>query len=533
MPEVIVVAAALSIQDPRERPADHQQAAEESHARFADPTSDFLGMLNVWRHLTEQQRSLSSSSFRRMCKAEFLHYLRVREWQDLVTQLRNAAEGVGLPGAKAHLASSAPGDALHQALLAGLLSHVGMRDGDRREYLGARGTKFAIFPGSALVKKPPRWAVAAELVETSRLWARVVARIEPEWALPLAEHLITRTYSEPHWEKRRGQVMAYERVTLYGLPIVTGRKVGYGQIDPVLSRELFIRRALVEGDWRTHHAFFAANQRLREEVEELEQRVRRRDLVVDDETLFEFYDKHIGPDVVSGSHFDSWWKRARRRDPDLLTLTPEALLAHDDAVDEQAYPDEIARESGRFPVSYAFEPGTDADGVTVHVPLALLPKVAAGEADELGWQVPGRREELIVALLRSLPKTLRRNFTPPTTFAAEVLPEIDPAQPLLDGLERALRRRTGITVPRDAWQLDKLPAAPAADLRGRRRRPDHRNRQGSQRATRSARPACASRRRAGRRRPGTHAASPAGRAAHCRARSPETSRTASSPHFPR
>jgi ATP-dependent helicase HrpA len=457
VPEVIVIAAALSIQDPRERPTDHQQAADASHSRFADPTSDFLGMLNLWRHVAEEQRSRSSSSFRRMCTAEFLHYLRIREWQDLVSQLRTAAEGLELSGARADLATSPPADALHQALLCGLLSHVGMREGERREYLGARGTRFAIFPGSALVKKPPRWVVAAELVETSRLWARVVARIEPEWALPLAEHLITRTYSEPHWEKRRGQVMAYERVTLYGLPIVSGRKVGYGQIDPALSRELFIRRALVEGDWRTHHAFFAANQRLREEVEALEHRVRRRDLLVDDETLFDFYDKRIGPDVVSGNHFDSWWKRARRRDPDLLTLTPQALFAQPDAVDEAAFPDEIARDSGSFPVSYAFEPGTEADGVTVHVPLALLPKVAGSEADELSWQVPGRRQELIVALLRSLPKTLRRNFTPPTTVAAQVMAELDPGEPLLDQLERALRRLTGITVPRDAWQLDNLP----------------------------------------------------------------------------
>jgi ATP-dependent helicase HrpA len=334
-----------------------------------------------------------------------------------------------------------------------------MGEGERREYLGARGTRFAIFPGSALVKKPPRWAMAAELVETSRLWARVVARIEPEWALPLAEHLITRTYSEPHWEKRRGQVMAYERVTLYGLPLVTGRKVGYGKVDPALSRELFIRRALVEGDWRTHHTFFAANQQLRDEVAELEHRVRRRDLLVDDETLFDFYDRRIGSDVVSGAHFDSWWKGERRRHPDLLTLTPEALLATGgtDAVDERAYPDEVARGAVRFPVSYAFEPGTEQDGVTVHVPLALLPQVAANGHDELGWQVPGRRQELIVALLRSLPKALRRNFTPPTTIAAEVLPELDPGESLLDGLERVLRRRTGISIPREAWQLDKLP----------------------------------------------------------------------------
>jgi ATP-dependent helicase HrpA len=458
--EVIVIAAALSIQDPRERPADRQQAADASHARFADPTSDFLGMLNLWRYLSEQQGSRSSSSFRRMCAAEFLHYLRVREWQDLVSQLRNAAEGLNVPGAQgagSFEAATANPDSVHQALLAGLLSHIGMREGERRDYLGARGTRFAIFPGSALVKKPPRWAMAAELVETSRLWARVVARIEPEWVEPLAEHLITRTYSEPHWEKRRGQVMAYERITLYGLPLVAGRKVGYGKVDPALSRELFIRRALVEGDWRTHHAFFAANQRRRDEVAELEHRVRRRDLLVDDETLFDFYDRRIGPEVVSGTHFDSWWKRERRRDPELLTLTPEALRASEPEVDENAYPDEVARGSVRFPVSYAFEPGAEQDGVTVHVPLALLPQVAASGRDELGWQVPGRRQELIVALLRSLPKALRRSFTPPSTVAAGVLPELDGGEPLLDGLERVLRRRTGVTVPRDAWQLDKLP----------------------------------------------------------------------------
>jgi ATP-dependent helicase HrpA len=458
LPEVAVIAAALSIQDPRERPADKQQAADASHARFADPTSDFLAILGLWRHLATEQRSRSSSSFRRMCAAEFLHYLRVREWQDLVSQLRNAAEGLDLGGAPNGWFESdaaAPPDVVHQALLAGLLSHIGMRDGERRDYLGARGTRFAIFPGSGLVKKPPRWAMAAELVETSRLWARVVARIDPAWVEPLAEHLTTRTYSEPHWEKRRGQVMAYERVTLYGLPLVTGRKVGYGKIDPELSRELFIRRALVEDDWRTHHAFFAANQRLRDEVGEYEQRTRRRDLIVDDETLFDFYDKRIGPDVVSGAHFDSWWKRVRRRNPDLLTLTVQSLQASDETIDETAYPDEISRDSRRFPLSYAFEPGSADDGVTVHVPLALLPQVSGG--DELGWQVPGRRRELVVALLRSLPKTLRRSFTPPTTVAAQVLPELDPDEPLLAALERALRRRTGVTVTREDWQLDKLP----------------------------------------------------------------------------
>jgi ATP-dependent helicase HrpA len=458
--EVIVIAAALSMQDPRERPSDKQQAADASHARFWDPTSDFLGMVNLWRHLGEQQQARSSSGFRRMCAAEFLHYLRVREWQDLVAQLRTAGRGLELPVSRsgAEMTTADPAT-VHQALLAGLLSHIGLRDGDKRDYLGARGSRLAIFPGSALVKKPPRWVMAAELVETSRLWARVVARLEPEWVEPLASHLVTRTYSEPHWEQRRSQVMAYERVTLYGLPIVARRKVGYGAVDPELSRELFIRNALVDGDWRTHHAFFAANQQLRSEVAELEDRVRRRDLMVDDEVLFDFYDQRVGPEVVSGAHFDAWWKKARRRDPELLTLTADAVRAGW-GIDEHAFPDEVERGAARFPVSYAFEPGTAEDGVTVRIPLVQLPQatgLSAGGGDELSWQVPGRREELIVALIRSLPKALRRSFTPPTTFAMQVLPQLDPDLPLLDGLERALRQRTGVTISRDAWQLDRLP----------------------------------------------------------------------------
>ena len=461
--DVIVIAAALTIQDPRERPSDRQAAADQSHARFADPTSDFLGMLHLWRYVIEQQQERSSSGFRRMCTAEFLHYLRVREWQDLVTQLRTSARELELPitPGRARDAEAANPTLVHQALLAGLLSHIGMKDGDKREFLGARGSRFLIFPGSALAKKPPRWVMAAELVETSRLFARVAGRIEPEWVEQLAGHLITRTYSEPHWEQRRTQVMAYERLTLYGLTLVSGRKVGYGAIDPEVSRDLFIRHALVEGDWRTHHAFFAANQQLREEIVELEERTRRRDLVVDDETLFHFYDQRLGAEVVSGQHFDIWWKQVRRRDPELLTLTPAALRASlDEEAVVQEFPDEVHRNEARFPLSYAFEPGSAKDGVTVHVPLAMLAGVAEpgrDGADELGWQVPGRREELIVALLRSLPKTLRRHFTPPTTTAAAVLPRIDAGEPLLDALERELRRHTSVTVPRDAWDLDKLP----------------------------------------------------------------------------
>ncbi len=283
--EVMVIAAALSIQDPRERPADKQTQADQQHARFRDETSDFLAFLNLWRYIREQQKERGSSSFRRMCKQEYLNFLRIREWQDIYAQLRTVAKQMGL-----HLNDQdAPADRIHVSLLSGLLSHIGMkdvkeskdsgqgggrRDGGRNEYLGARNAKFAVFPGSALFKKPPRFVMSAELVETSRLWARVNAKIEPEWVEPLAEHLLKRTYSEPHWEKDQAAVMAYEKVTLYGVPIVAQRKVNYGRIDPELSRELFIRNALVEGDWRTHHKFFADNRKLLTEVEELEHRAR-------------------------------------------------------------------------------------------------------------------------------------------------------------------------------------------------------------------------------------------------------------------
>ena len=337
--EVLVIAAALSLQDPRERPVEQRAQADQKHARFTDRTSDFLTWLNLWRYLKDKQRELSSSAFRRMCRAEFLNYLRVREWQELESQLRRVAKQQRL-----HLTASGDqidGDRIHQALLAGLLSHVGLRDPDARDYLGARGTRFSIFPGSGLFRKQPALVMAAELVETSRLYARVNAAIRPEWAEELGADLVKRTYSEPHWSKKRAQVLARERVTLYGVPLVADRLVSYGRIDREVSREIFIRHALVEGDWSTQQRFMARNRELLGEVEELEHRARRRDILVDEETLFDFYDARIGADVVSGAHFDTWWKKARRSEPDLLTFDPAMLVNQTaDSVDEQDYPDE-------------------------------------------------------------------------------------------------------------------------------------------------------------------------------------------------
>jgi ATP-dependent helicase HrpA len=477
--DVLVIAAALSIQDPRERPADHEAAATQSHARFvgSDPAkrSDFLTYLNLWRYLAERQDELSSSQFRRMCKREYLHYLRVREWQDLYGQLRSVVRGLGIavraPSGPAADWPEPDADGIHRALLAGLLSHVGMREGDGREYLGARGAKFAVFPGSALFRSPPRWVMAAELVETSRLWARINARIDPDWVESLAEHLVRRSYSEPHWEKDRGQVMAFEKVTLYGVPIVASRKIGYGRVDPELSRELFIRHALVEGDWRTHHRFFHENRALLAEAEELEHRARRRDIVVDDEALFDFYDRRVPAEVVSGRHFDAWWKSARRSQPDLLSFSAAMLVTEAaDRVTEAEYPTAWRQGELELPLTYQFEPGTAADGVTVHVPLTLLNRVRDEGFD---WQVPGLREELVTALIRSLPKGLRRGLVPAPDHARAALAALaadqagpaavdaafDPsAEPLLDALERELGRAGGTPIPRDAWDLDRVPA---------------------------------------------------------------------------
>ncbi|GAA1184291.1 ATP-dependent RNA helicase HrpA [Pseudonocardia alaniniphila] len=478
--EVLVIAAALSVQDPRERPTEQRQAADQKHARFAGEWtadgstldaggSDFLAFVNLWRYVAEQREALSGNRFRRLLREEFLHYLRIREWQDLHSQLRSAARNAGMT-----LNDIEPDqDRIHIAVLSGLLSQIGLREeptgkerGGKerggREYLGARGAKFMIFPGSPLSKAQPRWVMAAELVETSRLFARTVARIKPEWIEPLAGHVVKRSYSEPHWSRKRAAAVATERVTLYGVPIVVDRRVDFGRIDPELSRELFIRHALVEGDWDTRHRFFHANRELLEHAEELEHRARRRDLVVDEETLVGFYTERIPADVVSGRHFDSWWKKESRRQPELLDFTEEMLRTAQAAdVDRAAYPDHLEAGGLTLPLSYAFEPGAHTDGVTVDVPVAALHQV---DPTPFTWQVPGLREELVTALIRTLPKQLRRLYSPAPDHAKAVLARLQAAapgngggEPLLDGLERELGRMRGVDIPRDAWELNRLP----------------------------------------------------------------------------
>ncbi|MGW6456817.1 ATP-dependent RNA helicase HrpA [Streptomyces sp. NPDC055078] len=469
--EVMVIAAALSIQDPRERPAEKQTQADQQHARFKDETSDFLAFLNLWRYVREQQKERGSSSFRRMCKQEYLNFLRIREWQDIYAQLRQVAKSMGI-----HVnEEDAPEASVHVSLLSGLLSHIGLKDstgdggkstggkgaggkgtGAKNEYLGARGAKFAVFPGSALFKKPPRLVMSAELVETSRLWARVNAKVEPEWIEPLAQHLLKRTYSEPHWEKDEAAVMAYEKVTLYGVPIVDRRKVNFGRIDPETARDLFIRNALVEGDWRTHHKFFADNRKLLTEVEELEHRARRRDILVDDETLFDFYDGRVPADVVSGAHFDAWWKRKRQDEPELLDFEREMLINEKaGAVTKDDYPDTWHQGGLKFRVTYQFEPGADADGVTVHIPLQVLNQVTDEGFD---WQIPGLREEVVIELIRSLPKPVRRHYVPAPNYAAKFLERAVPLQePLPVTLARELQRMVGVPVGADDFDGSKVP----------------------------------------------------------------------------
>ncbi len=452
--EVLVLAAALSIPDPRERPADREEAARHKHARFADDSSDFLSYLNLWSYLRSRRKVLSGSAFRRMCREEFLHYLRIREWQDLVGQLRGIAAGIGLRAGPGAFADPVDAARVHAAVAAGLLSHIGLRDGDTREYTGARNARFLLAPGSVLTRRPPRWVVVADLVETSRLYGRTAARIEPDTVERVAGHLLQRSYSEPHWDARRGAVMAYERVTLFGLPLAARRPVGYATVDPELARELFIRHALVEGDWQTRHAFFAANTALRQELSELEDRVRRRDLLVGDDEIQAFYDARIPPEVVSARHFDGWWGKQRRKSPDLLTMTRADLLRVSDADDDR--PDHWQAGDLSLPLSYRFDPGAADDGVTVHVPVGVLARLGG---DEFGWQVPAMREELVTALIRSLPKDLRRNFVPAPDTARAVLADMRPgAEPLLETLQRALHRRSGILVPLSAFDLDKLPS---------------------------------------------------------------------------
>ncbi|MCA1805830.1 MAG: ATP-dependent RNA helicase HrpA [Xanthomonadaceae bacterium] len=411
--EVLVIAAALSVQDPRERPLDKAQAADEKHRLFAVPYSDFLGYLNLWNAYHEQARHLSQNKLRKWCQQHFISYVRMREWHEVERQLQRLVTDMGL---RLNQEEAEP-DAIHRALLSGLLGNIAMKTAER-EYTGARNLKLELFPGSVLVKKRPQWIMAAELVETGKRYARTLAVVEPRWVEPLAAGLVKRSHGEPHWEKRAGQVVARERVTLYGLPVVTQRRVNYGPIDPVLSRELFIREALVAGQLGTPGRFMTHNRALVAEVLELEARARRRDLLVSEEELYAFYDARLPAGIHDQVAFEHWRKQAEREDPRCLYFAREALLAQEEAIDTRQFPAQLEWQGLRLPVRYRFEPGEEDDGMTVTVPLAALNQLRPASFE---WLVPGLLEEKLTLLIKSLPKQQRRHFVPVPEFAGQSL----------------------------------------------------------------------------------------------------------------
>ena len=483
--EMMVLAAALTIQDPRERPADVRAEADAMHARFVDDTSDFSSFLLLWDYINEQQAALSSSQLRKMCHREFINYLRIREWQDLFAQLREMGRTANIHASGGRdINASAHEVDIHKSLLTGLLSHVGVKEEREkdskgrtrgpREYLGARGTKFAIFPGSGLFKKGPDWVLSAELVETSRLWARTNAAIEPQWIEEVGKHLISVQYSEPHWSLSSGAAVAYAKGTLFGLTIYADRPVQYARVDAAAAREIFIQSALVEGQWHTQHKFYLRNQRALAEVEELEARLRRRDLRVDDSVLFAFYDARIPAHVTDVRAFDKWWKQARLEDDNFLDFNPEKLINEEAAdYDDSQFPRQWVQrtDSGELTLDLRYEYAPTAgvggarteaakrDGVAVQVPILFLNQLSP---EPFRWQIPGLRHELVTALIKSLPKAIRRNFVPAPDVAraacAALEEDYSPAtDELLPSLALVLRRLRGVVVEPEAFNWDAVP----------------------------------------------------------------------------
>ena len=452
--ELLVLASVLGVQDPRERPLDKQTQADQCHAEYRDEQSDFITLLNLWRRYEEQRQALGQGQLRKYCQKQFLSFMRMREWRDLHRQLHLACRELGL---KLNV-QGADYASIHRALLAGLLGQVGTRQ-ENREYLGARNRKFMLFPGSALSRGKVKWVMAAELVETSRLYARMVARIEPEWLEQLAGPLLKRSYSEPHWEKKRAEVVAYEQVSLYGLVIVPRRRVSFGRIDPDAAQQIFVRAALVEGDYATKAPFFAHNRRLLAEVAALEDKTRRRDILVDEEQLYEFYRelllKHGGESVVNGASFEQWRKQDERQDPQRLFLTRDYLMRQGaSAVSGVQYPDHLPLGELQFRLKYHFAPGAADDGVTLEVPVGALKRLPLAR---LEWLVPGMLEEKCIALLKQLPKALRKNFVPvPDYVRAFLADQPDQQQPLCEQLGAWLRRKTGVQIPVDGWRVAEL-----------------------------------------------------------------------------
>jgi len=452
--EVLTIVAALATQDPRERPLEARQAADESHAEFNDERSDFIALTNLWAFWCVQRERLSQNQLRKMCRQRLLSYVRLREWSDTRRQLAEMCKSLGLKRNE----KEADYGQIHRALLAGLLGNVCVKDDPKDKkgaYLGTRNRQVHIFPGSGLFKRGPKWMMAAEITETSRLYARGIAAIEPEWIARLAEHLLKRSYSEPHWQKRRAQVGAKEKASLYGLPIYADKRVNFGPIDPATSREIFIREALVEGHYDSRAPFFLHNRELLAEVAELEDKSRRRDILIDPQELAHFYDSVIPEGIYSGPLFEAWRKDFEADAPKGLFLTREQLLLRDaEDVTARDYPDQLDVGGVVLPLSYHFQPGADDDGVTLTVPAAVINQIDAHRCDYL---VPGLLVEKCTALIKSLPKVLRRNFVPAPDFSQAAAANIEPAnRPLSEALGAQLQRMAGQPVPAEAWDESTL-----------------------------------------------------------------------------
>ncbi|MEJ6548305.1 ATP-dependent RNA helicase HrpA [Corynebacterium sp. USCH3] len=466
--QIAVIVAALSIQDVRERPAEHQARADQLHARFA-ANSDFISVLKLWNYLQARRKELSGNKFRSLCREEFIHYVRVLEWMDLVRQLFTVIQELkwSIPNVR-HFreltfdlgedSAAAPDETgIHKSLLAGLITNVGMRQGNSRQFTGTRNTTFVIHPSSHLSKKPPQWVMAAELVETSQVFARTVAPIVPEWIEEIAPQLVRYTYAEPFWSSKQGAALAIEKASMLGLPVISDRRVNLSKTDPDAARDMFIRNALVDGDWRTNHRFYRHNQELLDEAGQLEDKARRRDIVVDDETIYGFYADRLPSTVVSARHFDSWWKKARQKDPHLLDMTPEALIgSHGGAAEAREFPDSWRQGSMEFELTYVFRPGDPADGITMRVPLPLLASVTDADTQ---WLVSGMREELCVALIRTLPKPLRTSVVPAGQFARAALERMTAYDgPVDQALADALRSLGGTGISASDFDWGRVPS---------------------------------------------------------------------------
>jgi ATP-dependent helicase HrpA len=450
--ELLIITAALSIQDPRDRPVTQQQAADQLHATFHHESSDFLTWLHLWRFVMAERKALSKRKFQQFCQRHFLSWNRIQEWQDIHTQLRQQLLTMGYQEHQ----TDGTYEQIHRALLSGLLSHVGCK-GEQHHYQGTRNRRFYIHPGSSLFKRSPRWVIAAEQIETTRHYGRIVAKIQPEWIEAAAHHVVQRHYFEPHWQPQSGQVAAFEKVTLFGLTIIPKRRVNFGPINPALAREIFLREALTQGQFETRAPFWRHNLELIATIHDLEAKSRRRDLLVDEEAIYTFYAAKIPDGIYSKPQFEQWLRQACRTQPKCLHMTMADIMQHDAAhITDEAFPNHCYIGATKLPLSYRFEPGHEQDGVTMTVPLALLKQVSTTQLD---WLVPGLLTERIIALLRGLPKQWRKALIPIPDTAAALVRQITPTdRPLIHMLSDAIRTMTGVQIPSDAWDETVIPS---------------------------------------------------------------------------